>query len=54
MGEPGTMFDQGRSREEETIPSRLHVISTAHDVGLHLANHEIMMTWTKIKSGSLN
>ena len=42
-----------RERERERIPSRLRVVSTEPDTGLHLMNHEIM-SWAEIKSRTLN
>ena len=44
---------RGRERGRESIPSRLHIISTQPDVGLKPMNHE-MMTRAKVKSWTLN
>ena len=44
---------EGQRDGGERIASRLHAVSTEPNVGLELANHEIM-TWTKIKSQTLN
>ena len=38
-----------RERERERIPSRLLIVSTEPDAGLHLTNYEIM-TRAEIKS----
>ena len=34
--------ERERERERERIPSRLYVVNTEPNTGLHLTNHEIM------------
>ena len=45
--------EQGRGREGERIPSRLHAVSAEPKTGLNLTNYEIM-TWAEIKNQILN
>ena len=47
------MSREGAEREGERIPSRLHTVGTALDVGLELRNHEIL-TGAKIKRWTPN
>ena len=45
--------EREKNEQRERVPSRLHVVSTEPDVGLHPRNCEIM-TLAKTKSWTLN